>query len=319
VVTPVLSGEKILVTGVTGQIAFPIARMLAVDNEVWGLARFSRPGDRRRVTDAGITPVACDLGAGDLAGVPADFTYVVHLAADLSPGWDYDSAIRSNAEGTGLLLQHCRSAKGALVMSTHSVYRPQDDPMYVFSENAPLGECNSTHTPTYSVSKISQEATARFAARAFGVPVTIARMNASYGPNGGLPAMHVDALAAGRPITTRWSPCMYSPIFEDDINAQVGALLKAATSPATIVNWGGDEPVSVQEWASYAGELMGVEPVVEVVPVDGTLRGSIADTALRMSITGRCMVDWREGIRRTIAIRHPGRLVGASGVASSLL
>lgn len=304
-----LNGEKILVTGVTGQIAFPIARMLAAENEVWGLARFSRSEDRQRVSEAGITSVTCDLGDGDFTGVPADFTYVVHLAASLAAGWDYDAAIRANAEGTGLLLQHCRSAKGALVMSTHSVYRPQDDPMYVFTEDAPLGECNSTHTPTYSVSKISQEATARLAARAFGVPVTIARMNASYGPNGGLPAMHVDALVEGRSVTTRWNPCMYSPIYEDDINMQVGALLEAASTPALIVNWGGDEAVSVQEWAAYAGELMGIDPTIEVVPIDGTLRGSIADTTRRASITGPCTVDWREGIRRTVAARHPDKLV----------
>jgi len=37
----VLSDRKILVTGLTGQIGFPMARFLAADNEVWGLARFS--------------------------------------------------------------------------------------------------------------------------------------------------------------------------------------------------------------------------------------------------------------------------------------
>lgn len=304
-----MNGEKILVTGAAGQIAFPIARMLAADNEVWGLARYGDPADRERVRAAGITPVACDLGAGDFSAVPSDFTYVIHLAASMAPGWDYDAAIRANAEGTGLLLQHCRTARGALVMSTHSVYRPQPDPAYVFTEESPLGECNSTHSPTYSVSKISQEATARLCARAFGLPVTIARMNASYGPNGGLPAHHVDAIAAGRPVTTRWDPCLYSPIHEDDINAQVAALLDAASTPATILNWGGDEAVAVQEWAAYAGELMGVVPQVDVVPIEGTLRGSVADPDRRASITGPCTVDWREGIRRTVAARHPDRLV----------
>lgn len=181
--------------------------------------------------------------------------------------------------------------------------------MYVFTEESPLGECNSTHTPTYSMSKISQEATARLAARAFGVPVTIARMNASYGPNGGLPAMHIDALAEGRPITTRWDPCMYSPIYEGDINMQVGALLAAASTPALIVNWGGDEAVSVQEWAAYAGELMGVNPTLDVVSIAGTHRGSIADTTRREALTGPCTVDWREGIRRTVASRHPDKFV----------
>lgn len=306
-----LNGEKILVTGVAGQIAFPLARLLSAENEVWGLGRFGRESDRERVQNAGITPVTCDLAEGDFTDVPNDFTYVVHLAANQAAGWDYDASIRVNAEGTGLLLQHCRTAKGALVMSTHSVYRPQDDPMFVFTEQAPLGECNSTHSPTYSVSKISGEATARLAARAFDIPVTIARMNASYGPNGGLPVHHIDALAAGRPITTRWDPCMYSPIFEDDINAQVSDLLTAATVPATIVNWGGDEAVSVQEWAAYAAQLMGVEATVNVEPIDNTLRGSIADNTRRLAITGPCTVDWKEGIRRTIEARHPDRLVAA--------
>ncbi|MBP1325990.1 nucleoside-diphosphate-sugar epimerase [Leucobacter exalbidus] len=311
-----MQGEKILVTGAAGQLAFPIASLLAKSNEVWGLARFSKPGDRQRMIDAGITPVECDLGSGDFSNVPTDFTYVVHLAANQAPGWDYDASIRDNAEGTGLLLQHCRSARGALVMSTHSVYRSQDDPMYVFTEQSPLGECNSTHSPTYSVSKISQEATARLAARAFDLPVTIARMNASYGPNGGLPTHHIDAIAAGQKITTRWDPCMYSPIYETDIAAQVSSLLQAATVPATIVNFGGDEAVSVQEWAAYAAELMGVTAEVEVSPIENTLRGSVADVSRRLAITGPCEVDWREGVRRTIEARHPDRLLATAGQAS---
>ena len=44
-----LNKEKILITGVTGKIAFPIARSLAKDNEVWGVARMSSPGDENRL------------------------------------------------------------------------------------------------------------------------------------------------------------------------------------------------------------------------------------------------------------------------------
>ena len=36
-----LSDKKILITGVTGQIGFPLARFLAEKNEVWGVARFT--------------------------------------------------------------------------------------------------------------------------------------------------------------------------------------------------------------------------------------------------------------------------------------
>jgi len=302
---PGLNDRKILITGPAGQIAFPLAAHLAADNEVWGIARFGHDGDRERVEALGVVTRRCDVASGDFGGVPDDFTHVVHLAASQQPGLDYDDAIRVNAEGTGLLLHHCRSATAALVMSTHSVYRPHPDPAHVFAETDPLGDASPTHSPTYSVSKLAQEAVARTCARTLGLAVTIARMNASYGPNGGLVAYHLDSVVAGEPVTTRWEPCRYSPIFQDDINAQAAALLGAASVPATIVNWAGDEVVTVQEWCAYGASLAGVTPTVNVTELPGTLRGSVADVRRRASITGPCTVGWKEGVRRTLAARHP--------------
>src|SRR5438094_3234450 len=115
-----LHGEKVLVTGPAGQIAFPLVAQLATDNEVWGVARFGDPAARARVDALGVTTRSCDLAAGDFGDLPEDFTYVVHLAAFQGPGLDYDAAIRVNAEGTGLLPHHCRRARAVLVMSTHS-------------------------------------------------------------------------------------------------------------------------------------------------------------------------------------------------------
>src|SRR5438067_4363375 len=126
-----LRGEKVLVTGPAGQIAFPLVQQLADDNEVWGVARFGNGASRARVDALGVTTRAIDIAAGDFGDLPDDFTYVVHLAAFQGPGLDYDEAIRVNAEGTGLLLHHCRRARAALVMSTHSVYKPHDDAQHV--------------------------------------------------------------------------------------------------------------------------------------------------------------------------------------------
>src|SRR4051794_38656587 len=192
-----LSDEKILITGPAGQIAFPMTRFLAADNEVWGVARFGDPASKVRIDELGVTTRVLDLASGDFGDLPDDFTYVLHLAAYQSPTLDYDEAIRVNAEATGLLLQHCRKAKAALVMSTHSIYKPQEDPYFSFSETAPLGDVNATHAPTYSISKIAQEGVARTCARAFNLPVTLARMNASYGPNGGLPTYNIANVMAG--------------------------------------------------------------------------------------------------------------------------
>ena len=285
-----------------------MARDMAADNEVWGIARFGDAESRAKVEAVGVKTLAIDLGNPDFGDLPDDFDYVLHLAVAQVPGWDFDASFRTNAEGTGLLLNHCRKAKAALVMSTHSVYRPpaDGDPWHVFVESDPLGEVNAAHAPTYSMSKIAQEAVTRTCARLFDLPVTIARMNASYGPDGtgGLPVMQMDALMAGNAVTTRWDPCMYMPIHTDDITAQAEALLDAASVDTTIVNWAGDEPASVQEWCAYIGELAGITPVVNAVEQPGTLRGSVTDNTRRASFTGPCTVGWRDGIRSAFEARH---------------
>jgi nucleoside-diphosphate-sugar epimerase len=301
-----LRDEKILLTGPAGQIAFPIAEYLSKENEVWGIARFSDSESRERVDALGVTTRPCDIGKGDFDALPTDFSYLVHLAAYQGPGSNYDYAITVNAEGAGLLMQHCRTAKAALVMSTSSVYRPHDDPMHAFVEGDPVGGGTSPWAPTYAVSKIAQEAVVRQNARSLGLPTVIARMNASYGPNGGLPTLNLEAVLAGDPITARWDPCPYTPIFQDDINDQVEPLLAAAGVPATIVNWGGDEIVSIQQWSAYLGELTRRPAQVVVAASPGSHRGMISDPAKRLSLTGPCRVGWRQGLRRVVEARTAG-------------
>ena len=302
-----LTGEKILVTGPSGRIAFGLTRMLAAENEVWGIARFSDPAARAEVESLGVTIRALDLADGDFGDLPTDFTYLLHLAADFSQQ-DYDRAIRVNAEGTGLLLEHCRSAKAALVMSTVTVYRPHPDPRHPFREDDPLGDAMVPTQAPYSISKISQEAVARYCARSFDLPVTIARMGSAYGVRGGVPMWNLHAIAAGEPVRTRWDPMTYSPIHDDDIARHLEPLLGVASVPATIVNWCGDEAVSVQEWSAYMGDLLGVEATVEVEVAPGASIGSVGDPVKRISITGPCQVGWRAGVRGMVEHFYPDRV-----------
>jgi nucleoside-diphosphate-sugar epimerase len=301
-----LEGEKILISGPAGRIAFGMARMLAADNEVWGIARFSDPADRAEVEALGLTTRAIDLGDPEFGDLPSDFTYLLHIAADF--GEDYEQTLRVNAEGTGLLLSHCRMVKAALVMSTLTVYKPHPDPFHPFREDDPIGDQLLPNPQPYSIAKIAEEAVARYCAREFRVPVTIARMGSAYGDRGGLPLVHLQALAAGNPVVLRWDPLPYSPIHYDDINAQVEALLGAASVPATIVNWAGDVPVTAQEWSSYFGELLGIEADLRTQPVSGASVGSVGDNAKRLSITGPCAVDWRVGFREMAAQYFPKRV-----------
>ena len=73
-------------------------------------------------------------------------------------------------------MAHCRSADAALIASTNSVYRAHEDPLHLYTETDPLGDPRAPHSPTYGVSKVSQEAVARTMARVLGLPTTIARI-----------------------------------------------------------------------------------------------------------------------------------------------
>ena len=316
-----LQDEKILFTGLTGQIGFPMASYLAETNEVWGLARYSDEQMRDRVAAAGITPVQADLAAGDFAEVPTDFTYLVHLAAFQGPSDDYDWAIQVNAEGTGLLMQHCASVKAALVASTFSVYKPNPDPYYAYVESDPLGDCHALHSPPYSMSKIAQEAAARTMARAFDIPTTIARINASYSTHGGLPAYQLDWLMNDQPVGCRApAPTPYNPIHQDDMNAMVAPLLDAASVPTTIVNWCGDETVTVEEWCTHMAELAGKQVEFTYTEYPGAPPGGAGDPTKRQSLTGPCSVTWRDGMTRLFETRYPqGQLAEGVRAANAAL
>jgi nucleoside-diphosphate-sugar epimerase len=224
----------------------------------------------------------------------------LHLATFRHGGLDYDQALRVNAEGTHLLYRHCLRAEAVLVMSTAEVYKPQEDPWHVYVESDPLGDSNSLFDPTYSVSKIAQEAVARSCARGYGIPTVIARMNAAYGSGGGLLAIHLDRMLAGEPVVVKWDPAVYCPIHEDDIAAQCAALLGAASVPATVMNWAGDEAVTAQQWCAYMGELIDQDPHVVIREVPGGIRGVVVDTSRRQALTGPCQVSWRDGVRRLV-------------------
>src|ERR1700691_3902734 len=126
-----IRNKKILVTGGSGKAARPIAEMLAESNEVWCAARFSEAGKKKELEDRGIRTFAWTLGSDDFQGLPNDFHHVIHAGCNIWPvANDYDAAIATNAEGTGLLMSHCRSAESFLYTSSLAVYKKHADPAH---------------------------------------------------------------------------------------------------------------------------------------------------------------------------------------------
>jgi nucleoside-diphosphate-sugar epimerase len=293
-----ISGEKILITGVSGMVGEPLARHLAKDNEVWGVARFTDPDVRRALSDAGIVTRAINVGDGDFSDLPSDFTYVLQLNFMRGGLADLNEAIRVNVEGPGLLMQHCRRAKATLVMSSMPIYSPNPDPTHLFAETDPIGSTSYAYAPTSPYSKAGVEAVARTCARLFDMKVVIARLNTVAGPPTSMPAQVIRSVLADRPVTLPHAVNMQSPIHMDDMKWQLEALLDAASKPALIVNWGGDEAILTQDWVDKANEWSGKNTPAEVRTVPGAPIANAADPTLRRSITGPCRTDFWEGFRR---------------------
>jgi len=300
-----LLGRKIVITGVTGQVARPLATALARDNEVYGAARFTDRAAREALEAAGVHCVPVDLAAGDVSGLPADADYVLHFAVSKTNNWDVDLA--ANSGGLAYLMEHHRQAAGFLHCSTTGVYKPEGH--RDFKEDGPLGDNHGVwpFLRTYSICKIAAEATARWAAERFALPTTIARLSVPYGDGGGWPAIHLHMMLSGHAVPVHLdAPSVYHPIHQDDILAMVPRLLAVAAVPATTVNWGGSEGVSIEEWCSYLAELTGIEARFE--PTAHTIDSVQIDTTRMHELVGPTTVPWRDGMRRMATALHPDKV-----------
>jgi nucleoside-diphosphate-sugar epimerase len=301
-----LRGKRILVTGVTGWVAGPLAASLAADgNTVFGAARFRDPDQRQPWIDRGVTPVSIDLENDRLDEVPADLDVVLHFAVAKSS--DFEQAFASNAEGSANLMQTAAERTDAVTFfhcSSTAVYAPHDhDPR---KETDLLGDSHRPMPgmPTYSISKIAGEVLVKHTAKRLGVPTVIARLNVPYGDTYGWMLFHLMMMERNIPVPVHVDqPTSYTPIHADDIARSIPYLLSFASTPAEIVNWGGDQVVSIEDWCEEMGRLTGLVPSFN--PTTATIAAIVPDLEKLHSSGFRSSVDWREGIRRQIATSRP--------------
>ncbi len=297
-----LRGKSIVVTGVTGQVAEPVAVALARDNQVVGAARFRDEAARHRLEGAGVRCVPIDLSTGDVADLPADADYVINFAVAKSNQWELD--LQTNSGGLAWLMEHHQGATAFVHCSTTAVYKPMGH--HVFAEEDELGDNHGIwpFLRTYSICKIAAEATARWASERFDLPTTVARLSVPYGDRGGWPAIHLEMMINGSEIPVHLdAPSVYHPLHEDDIIAMIPGLIGAAATPATTVNWGGDQAVSIEEWCGYLSQLTGVP--ARFAPTRDTIDSVQIDLTRMHELVGTTTVGWQEGMRRMVAARHP--------------
>jgi nucleoside-diphosphate-sugar epimerase len=305
-----MSGKKILVTGATGQVAGPIAWELAKTNEVWALGRFGDPQSAAGLEARGIKTHRWDMGAEPIAGLADDFTHVLH-AAYLRDTNDFEAAMHVNTVGTGMLMSHCRNAEAFLFLSGFAVYKLLGNDHH-YAETDPLGG-ETDWMPPYGPSKLATEGVVRAFAEVLGLPSVIARLNTSYGPSGhgGVPVRFYRLMLAGETIAVPkgGEVNLQSPIHTDDMARQLPLLWDRASTTPLIVNWAGDQAVSVNDMMTCVSELTGVP--VKFEPSDVIRQGFASDNTLRKSLIGDCSVPLRQGLAQTLEAMFPGSLKNA--------
>ena len=245
---------------------------------------------------------------------PDDFDYVFHAAADVFPV-DIETGLKQNAEGTGLLLNHLNRAKAWIYVSTSGVYWDEPDPWYAYKETDRCGGSTRINTRfAYGTSKFAGEAVARSLSRIHDVPLTIARMNWSYGRAsfGGAPVRVITRVAEGQPVPVNpdWE-MVGCPIHEDDMAEHLEPFFKGAAVGGTVTNWGGDDAISVEQYVPWvAGQLGTSYSFTDMTDIIAYPRN--LDPAKRISLTGPCKVKWQDGFRRD----HRGALPRAAGAGS---
>ncbi len=297
-----VSGRRIVVTGASGLVALPVALELAKTNDVYAVARFSDPGQKRLIEQAGAIPVACDLAGDDLSALPSSADIVINYAV-LPPS--HPDAFRLNTGATGRLARHFRDAQAFVHGSTGSAYHYQGE--RPLREDDPYG----LHPPVeeYSASKIASEFLLRHISEDYDLPTTIVRIFSFYGPRGGAVAQRLDQVAKGQPVSVfPGVRNVYTPLFEDDYVAKTIAATGIAKVGGEVINIGGTEAVTTQEYCQMAGELVGKAPIF----IENSTSWPIwADTTKMVRLLGPNTVSMREGVRRTLDASQSARVTTA--------
>ncbi|MFZ0250093.1 MAG: NAD(P)-dependent oxidoreductase [Acidimicrobiales bacterium] len=286
---------RVLVTGATGRVGFPVARALARSHDVFGLARCRDEEDRARLEGAGVVPIVADVATLDAGQLPDGITHVFHAAARLgreAQDRDWEQVFATNAHASGRLVAACAGA-AFVYCSTGSAYEYQGQ--RPLREDDPPG----VHLGAYSLSKIAGEAVVRYAAEVAGSPLTIIRIFSTYGPEGGTPVNRLRRILRGEEIVLHPdAPNHYNPIYEDDYVRLALRALQVASPDPVVVNFAGSETVSAEEYCAYLGELVDRPALIRYDP---DAPWPIWPDVTRMhEVLGRTEVPWREGMRRVV-------------------
>lgn len=327
-------GRPVLITGGAGFIGANLADRLAREGHtVLIYDALKRPGVQANLSwlqerhGSQVIPVIADIcETGELDRAVREASAVFHLAAQVAvttslddPGEDF----RTNLQGTALLLEAVRRARGDLPVifaSTNKVYgnladlvlRLEDDVYQPEMQEIRLngiGESRSLefHTP-YGCSKGAADQYVLDYARSFGIPTAVFRMSCIYGPrqmgteDQGWVAHFLIRALQGQSVTVFGDGCQVRDILfvEDAVDAYIAAWrnIKRVSGNAFNLGGGPDNAVSLRQVLRHIGTLLGTPVQVQHGAWRaGDQRYYVSDTRLATRALGlKPPTPWQNGL-----------------------
>ena len=288
-------GRRILVTGVTGMMGRALARYLAPDNTVYGVARFRDHAMRAGLEQIGVQCIVQDLRESDLSAVPVDVDTFMHFAID----WQADpaGAMEFNGYLVGRLLDHLPQLEQFVIASTVAVY--VGGGRYELTEQSP-----TIPGGVYGTSKLAGDILATHIARRRQLPGAVLRYWFPYTDEPGVPQDYYQGLlcrleAGDTFVLPEDDSGCQQPLFIDDLARITVDSLRFASTDPFVLNVAGPERLTPKQIVFTLAEVFDVEPKVEFKPLDqcSLLSGSY-DLRKLSETCGPGSVRFRQGIER---------------------
>jgi nucleoside-diphosphate-sugar epimerase len=257
-----LEGD-IIILGVGGKMG-PTLAMLAhraiqeggFDKRVIGVSRFSDPDAERKLNEAGIATIPCDLMDRDALHSLPEAPNVIYMA-----GTKFGTTGREaltwalNAYLPGLVVEKFRDSR-IVLFSSGNVY-----PLVPVKSGGATESTPPDPIGEYAASVLGRERVFEHFARAYDTLGVIFRLNYAVETRYGVLLDIAQRVWAGAPVNV--SMGHLNAIWQGDANAYALRSLLLAESPPRVLNVTGPEVLSVRQLALKFGEMLGKEPVFE--------------------------------------------------------
>lgn len=293
-----VEGEKILITGVSGQCGRGLAHVLAKNNEVHGVARFSNPEIKDEIEGKGCVAWQMDMSSERGDTLPDDFDIVIHEAVagmdEVNTLEEQNAHFHVSCDFVGDLMYRNEKALFALI-STRSVYKHgleegcKEDSTLLQGEN------------TYTAGKVAMSRLARWIGYTFKRNWVELRYPLPFAPY--YPHPKVDLCLEGK-MYANAPDSIQQRTYITDLIHQTIASLDYAKPEGEVFNALLPEILTLAEFARRGATVAGVEPDPAAKETGKGSKGHWMDPKKSISTLGSSGVSLDEGLRRYLRARQ---------------